>query len=132
MAFNLFAQFVCADVLARSTLEIRGDDTKVVTPHYLDALGVKRLYDVLGAIANESKFGLYRSRVEFLRIEMSDRARGYPMRPVPGLVQCRPWNSTPWQDEAVLCGLVKTCSVLRRRFPFPEAVDEVEGHLRRR
>lgn len=87
MAFDLLAHFVGADVQVRSTLEITGDDTKVVTPHYLDALGIKLLYDALRAIANESKFGLYRSWVEFLRIEISDRARGYPMRSVPGLTQ---------------------------------------------
>lgn len=87
MASDILSQLTCSHVRGSSTLEIRGDDTKVVTPNYLDALGIKILYDALGAVANEAKFRLYRGRVEFPRTETSDRARVYPARSVPGLVQ---------------------------------------------
>lgn len=132
MAFDLLHLLTGLDVRSQSTLEIRGDDTKVVTSDYMDALAIKLLYDGLGAVANEAKFGLYRARVEFLRVEMSDRARAYPMRSVPGIMQRKPWNATPWREESVLAGLVKTCAVLRRRTPFPDAVDTLESHLRSR
>ncbi|KAL1468256.1 hypothetical protein MTO96_025564 [Rhipicephalus appendiculatus] len=38
---------------------VRGDDTQVVSDHYLDVLAVKLGYDALGAEANESKFTLH-------------------------------------------------------------------------
>lgn len=53
MAFDLVSFLTRADVRNSSTLEIRGDDTKVVTPHYMDALGVK----LEGALARSSGRG---------------------------------------------------------------------------
>lgn len=129
MACDLLSRLTARHLGDEVLLEIRGDDTKVVTPHYLDALGVKLLYDALGATANEAKFGLYHGRVEFLRVETSDRARAYPARNVPGLTQRRPWNAAPWRDEATLCGVVKTCALLRRRSPFPDRVTTLEDHV---
>lgn len=132
LAFGLLGRLVSTNVLGSLTLEIGGDDTKLVTLSYLDALCIKILYDALGAIANETKFSPYKRRVEFLCIETSDHARGYPARSVPGLVQRQPSNACPWWDEGTLCGLVKMCATLRRRSPCPDAVDQISDHLQQR
>ncbi|KAL1472335.1 hypothetical protein MTO96_039411 [Rhipicephalus appendiculatus] len=51
---------------------VRGDDTQVVSDHYLDVLAVKLGYDALGVEANESEFTLCCGRTEFLRVETGD------------------------------------------------------------
>lgn len=58
----------------------------MVPDSYVDVLGVKVSYDVLGAEVNEIKFTLRPGRTEFLRVETSDRASGYRLPndpPVP-------------------------------------------------
>lgn len=65
-SFDLARAFCGASVLDDFSLEIRGDNTKLTTPRSLTVLSIKIGYDVFGAIANESKYGLYQARVEFL------------------------------------------------------------------
>lgn len=103
---------------------VRGDDTQVISSSYLDVLAVKLGYDVLGAEANESKFTLRPGRTEFLRVEISDRARAYPCRTVPLLFQRRPWSSRPPTGDASLTRIVKVASVLARRLTDPSLMLE--------
>lgn len=93
---------------------VRGDDTQVVSDSYLDVLSVKLGYDVLGAQANESKFTLRLSHIEFLCIETSYRARAYPCRTILLLNQRRLWSTRPPTGDASLTRITKVASVLAR------------------
>lgn len=97
---------------------VRGDDTQVVGKSYHDVLAVKIGYDVLGAVANESKFTLRQGCTEFLRIETEDKLRGYPCRTVRLVTQRRPWSARPLNHEAALdhtskCKLEKMPRLIR-------------------
>nr|WAK77278.1 MAG: RNA-dependent RNA polymerase [Totiviridae sp.] len=111
---------------------VRGDDTQVVSDHYLDVLAVKLGYDALGAEANESKFTLRRGRTEFLRVETGDRSRAYPCRTVPLLEQRKPWTARPPSGDASLVRIDKVFSVLSRRLPHPEDIMRFADHVLRR
>lgn len=122
MGRKLINSFRVESVGVKATIHVRGDDTQVVSDNYHDVLGIKIAYDALGAEANESKFTLRRGRSEFLRIEMSDRARGYPCRTIPLVVQRRPWNARPIGPEAVVSHVAKILATLSRRTPSPDHV----------
>ncbi|KAL1445993.1 hypothetical protein MTO96_044722 [Rhipicephalus appendiculatus] len=92
---------------------VRGDNTHVVSDHYLDVLAVKLGYDALGAEANESKFTVRQGRTDFLRVEIGDRARA------PLLEQRKPWSARPPSADASLIHVDKVFSVLARRLPDP-------------
>lgn len=108
---------------------VRGDDTQVISPNYLDVLAVKIGYDVLGAEANESKFTLRRGRTEFLRVEIEDRARCYPCRTVPLVGQSKPWSARAPTADASLTRLDKVFSVLARRLPDPRDLLAFADHV---
>nr|AUX13136.1 polymerase [Lonestar tick totivirus] len=112
------------DSTVKTELYVRGDDTQVLSQNYHDVLGIKIAYDALGAEANESKFTLRRGRSEFLRIETSDRARGYPCRTVPLAVQRCPWNARPAGPEAIVSHVAKVLATLGRRVADPSHVHE--------
>lgn len=95
--------------------QVRGDDTQVVSPFYLDVLGVKIGYDALGAEANESKFTLRRGRTEFLRVETGRFSMCYPCRTVPLINQRKPWNVRPPTGDGSVSTIVKVGHVLSRR-----------------
>lgn len=122
MGRKLINSFRSSGAGVKATIHVRGDDTQVVSDNYHDVLGIKLAYDALGAEANESKFTLRRGRSEFLRIETSDRARGYPCRTVPLVVQRRPWNARPIGPESVVSHVAKILATLSRRTPSPEHV----------
>lgn len=108
---------------------VRGDDTQVVSDHYLDVLAVKLGYDALGAEANESKFTLRRGRTEFLRVETGDRARAYPCRTIPLLGQRKPWSARSPSADASLSRIDKVFSVLARRLPDPSDLMGFADHV---
>nr|WAK77561.1 MAG: RNA-dependent RNA polymerase [Totiviridae sp.] len=108
---------------------VRGDDTQVVSDHYLDVLAVKIGYDALGAEANESKFTLRRGRTEFLRVETGDRARCYPCRTVPLLGQRKPWSARPAAADSGVHRVDKVFNVLARRLPDPEDLLRFSDHV---
>lgn len=95
--------------------QVRGDDTQVVSPFYLDVLGVKIGYDALGAEANESKFTLRRGRTEFLRVETGQFSMCYPCRTIPLVNQRKPWNVRPPTGDGSVSTIVKVGHVLSRR-----------------
>lgn len=78
MALDLCRHISSSPTDYKLIFDIRGDDTKLVAPTFHAVLGAKTGYDLLGAEANELKFGFYRKRVESLRLETSERVRGYP------------------------------------------------------
>nr|WAK77261.1 MAG: RNA-dependent RNA polymerase [Totiviridae sp.] len=123
MAQHIVGEFRSCASAVRTCIYVRGDDTQVLSSNYHDVLGVKLCYDALGAEANESKFSLRQGRSEFLRIEVSDRARGYPCRTVPLVTQRRPWNARPVGPEAVVGHVSKVLSTLARRTADPRHVD---------
>lgn len=94
---------------------VRGDDTQVVSPHYLDVLGVKIGYDAMGAEANESKFTLRRGRTEFLRVETGHFSMCYPCRTIPLVNQRKPWSARQPTGDGSVSTIVKVGHVLSRR-----------------
>nr|UUT42649.1 MAG: RNA-dependent RNA polymerase [Totiviridae sp.] len=111
---------------------VRGDDTQVVSDHYLDVLAVKLGYDALGAEANESKFTLRQGRTEFLRVETGDRARAYPCRTIPLLGQRKPWSARSPSADASLTRIDKVFCVLARRLPDPSDLQGFADHVMHR
>jgi len=94
---------------------VRGDDSAV----FGDSFQALRLfaegYRKMGVLGGEGKFSVLQGQTEFLRVWFDKHCLGYPARIIPGLVQRKPWTSTPWKEDGVIMALKEVCSALDRR-----------------
>lgn len=110
---------------------VRGDDSQTITYNYLRALCQRISYELIGAKGNEKKFGIYKGRSEFLRLECSNgKYRGYACRSVPNIMQRKPWNALPWADEGAMAGVLSALGTISRRASLSsDIVNALRVHL---
>jgi hypothetical protein len=138
--FNQLKTAVCFEILnswgVRTDdwdLWLKGDDTSLSVDTWGQGALMNECYAISEVEFGVGKFGLHYGATEFLRIWMDDRARGYPMRALMGIVQRKPWASTPWTPVAQLRAQVDAIAILRRRsHTVPNDLDLVEESLLRR
>jgi hypothetical protein len=109
---NLEAMGVRGAVLARW---IRGDDSALVCPTWVDASIVAHAFSWVGAIGGAGKFSIWPENFEFLRQQIGPDVSAYGVRLVAGYNQRKPWTSEPWQPFATLTAQAEVRDSLVRR-----------------
>jgi len=96
---------------------IRGDDTALFCSSWARTLCFRLGYAAVNAVGADGKFAIHRGACEFLRTWYnSEGLSGYVLRTIPGLVQRKPWNAAPWEEEGVMAHLHGVVQILRRRW----------------
>lgn len=96
---------------------IRGDDTAMFCSSWARTLCFRLGYAAVNAVGADGKFAIHRGACEFLRTWYNaDGLSGYVLRTIPGLVQRKPWNAAPWEEEGVMEHLYGVVQILRRRW----------------
>jgi hypothetical protein len=109
------------DVLRVCQIEVpvafkNGDDVEILSDSWATCTLIKVGYDCLQAKSSPGKFSVRQEVSEFLRRSADkEGVFGYPMRAVPGLVQRKPWASSPWSEVNVMEALWDGLSTIVRR-----------------
>jgi hypothetical protein len=97
-------------------VDLRGDDSAIVSARYAELLVYRWCLAAVGAVGNESKFGLLYQGSEFLRVMLrQEGAAGYVLRALPGIQQRKPWSAQPWDPVGVLKAVREALGTLARR-----------------
>lgn len=95
--------------------DIRGDDSNLIHDDWRDASAMNECYAAIGAVGGQGKYAIRWQQTEFLRVSYTDVCSGYPMRALPGIVQRKPWNNSPWSDVSTIEHHHTIISILTRR-----------------
>lgn len=121
-AWNVIMTNMIVQILAQVTglvpshIDIRGDDTSIVAPNYHYLVMFRRLYEHIGCKGGIGKFSIRYENTEFLRQHIyTDHIAGYLMRVIPGLLQRKPWNSSPWTPTNSLSRMKSSLDIISRR-----------------
>lgn len=96
---------------------LRGDDTALFCSSWARTLCFRLGYAAVHAVGADGKFAIHKGACEFLRTWYGGGSlSGYIMRTIPGLVQRKPWNAAPWEEEGVMQHLYGVIQIMRRRW----------------
>lgn len=136
--WNLIITAMAAEIISKIGVSlngvksfVRGDDSAIYAPKFIQALSVKLGYDVLQAESGEGKFGILTNEMEFLRLWYDkEKVTGYASRAIPGLSQRKPWTSSPWGEYTVIETLFDVVKTLKRRGVDEKTADAAWSSLK--
>lgn len=97
-------------------ISIRGDDSLIICEKAQECYLIRILYLSVNAIGHSNKFAILRSSGEFLRNHISKTELiGWTNRSIPSIVQRKPWNPEPWEENHQVTTIKNNIDIIERR-----------------